>query len=109
MLQSPVHLDPNHDSAGRSTLVPTPPPVGRRLEVLSRSRIWASEVETSGKFAHLWQAASRLAESSAPQKMIRVPLQYMGMAATVLMRAGVSAWVRNLNGPEEFFVKARPH
>jgi hypothetical protein len=71
-----------------------------------KPRAWATEVETSGQFEPLWQAASRLAQSEALNKRLKVPPRYMGMAAMVLMRAGVSAWVRNMNGTEEFFVKA---
>jgi hypothetical protein len=73
---------------------------------VSKPRQWATEVETSGQFGELWAAATRLGQSDALNKRLKVPQRFMGMAAMVLMRAGVSAWVRNMSGNEEFFVKA---
>jgi hypothetical protein len=50
-------------------------------------------------------AAERLAESGAPQKVLKVPQRYMMRAAVALRQAGVSAWVRNMYGTDEIFVK----
>ncbi len=73
---------------------------------VAKPRQWATESESSGQFNLLWQAALRLEQAQALNKRLKVPQRFMGLAATALMRAGVSAWVRSMNGTEEFFVKA---
>jgi hypothetical protein len=72
---------------------------------MSKNRVWGTEVETSGSYGRLRLAIARLQESGAPQKVLKVPQRYMRLAAVVLRDTGVSAWVRNMYGTDEFFVR----
>jgi hypothetical protein len=82
-----------------------PLPSGRRLDALSFDGRWATEVELSSDFGRLMIAARRLSESGAAQKVLRVPRRDMRMAAAALRHSGVSAWVRDVNWSDEFFVR----
>ncbi len=105
MAESRAHKNAKWRSAGRGGQVEVPLPSGRRLDALSRNGTWATEVETSGDVELMKLAAERLAESGAPQKVLKVPQRYMMRAAVALRQAGVSAWVRNMYGTDEIFVK----
>lgn len=107
MAESRAHRKAKWRSAGRGGRVEVRLSSGRRLDALSRNGIWATEVETSGDFGRLMHAASRLAESGAPQKVLKVPHRHLLRAAAALKRAGVSARVRNMHDTKGFFVDAR--
>jgi len=107
MAESGPHRRAKWRSAGVGGEVEVALPSGRHLDALSRNGVWATEVETSGDLARLSVAAQRLAESGAPQKVLKVPLRHMNLAAVALRGEGVSAWVRDMHGVEEFFVKIR--
>jgi hypothetical protein len=68
---------------------------------------WATEVERSGDFGRMLRAISRLKESGAPQKVLKVPESNMRQAAAALRRAGVSGRVRNMDGSQDWFIKVR--
>jgi hypothetical protein len=104
MSESGPHRRAKWRSAGRGGRVEVPLPSGRRLDALSWNGAWATEVETSGLFERLALAAWRLAESGAPQRVLKVPQRHMRLAAVVLRRVGLSAWVRDMYGAQEFFV-----
>lgn len=105
MAESRAHRNAKWRSAGRGGQVEVPLPSGRRLDALSWDGTWATEVETSGDIDLLKLAAERLRESGAPQKVLKVPRRHMMRAAVALRQAGISAWVRNMHGTNEFFVK----
>ncbi len=105
MSESQAHRNAKWRSAGRGGSVEVQLPSGRRLDAISRDGTWATEVETSGDLEFLILAAERLEESSAPQKVLKVPFRHMRLAAVALRRVAVSAWVRNMHGSKEFFVK----
>ncbi|MCP3141726.1 hypothetical protein [Pyxidicoccus xibeiensis] len=105
MAESNAHRWAKYRSAGFGGRVEVLLPSGRRLDALSRNRVWGTEVEKSGTFARLRLAVERLLESGVPQKVLKVPAADMRLAAAVLRRMGVSAWVRNLDGSREFFVR----
>ena len=105
MSESRAHRRAKYVSAGPGGYVEVPLGDGRRLDALSRDGVWATEVERSGDFGGLWRAVMRLVASGAPQKVLKVPQQDMNFAAVVLRKAGVSAWVRNMDGSDEFFVQ----
>lgn len=107
MAESLAHRKAKWRSAGPGGMVEVPLPCGGRLDALSRNGVWGTEVELSGDFVRLMRAAKRLAESKAPQKVLKIPHRDMMRAAAALRRAGVSAWVRNMRGTEEFFVEVR--
>ncbi len=65
---------------------------------------WATEVESSGSYRRLYQAALRLAVRRAPQKMLQVPERNMELAMAALREAKVAGWVRNMHGAQEIFV-----
>lgn len=73
-------------------------------DVSSWNRSWATEVETSGSYRRLYEAALRLAVSRAPQKMLKVPERNMGLAMAALRDAKVAGWVRNMHSVQEIFV-----
>jgi hypothetical protein len=64
-------------------------------------------VETSGDFGRLMRVAGRLAESGAPQRVLKVPHRHLLLAAAALQRAGVSARVRKMHDTKGFFVYTR--
>lgn len=105
MAKSRTHWKTQVRAAGRRGQIEVPLPSGRRLDALSANGRWATEVELSGDFGRLLIAAERLAESRALQCVLQVPHGQMRLAAVALRRAGVSAWVRNIPGTEEFFVR----
>jgi hypothetical protein len=107
MSESGAHRKAKWRSAGRGGRVEVQLPSGRRLDALSWDGTWATEVERSGDLDCLILAAERLKESGAPQKVLKVPARYMRLAAVALRQAAVSAWVRNMYGSDEFFVKVR--
>ncbi|QRK05270.1 hypothetical protein JQX13_34460 [Archangium violaceum] len=104
MAESRAHQRAKFRSAGFGGQVEVPLPSGRRLDALSWNGVWGTEVETSGSFSRLQLAVERLLESGARQRVLKVPERHMRLAAVVLRRMGVSAWVRNMHGSEEFFV-----
>jgi hypothetical protein len=104
MAESRAHQKAKFRSAGFGGQVEVPLPSGKRLDALSWNGVWATEVETSGSFSRLWLAVDRLLESGAPQRVLRVPQRSRRLAAAVLRRRGVSAWVRNMDGSKGFFV-----
>ncbi|WP_225408641.1 hypothetical protein [Stigmatella hybrida] len=61
-------------------------------------------METSGSFPRLQLAVERLLESGTRQRVLRVPMRHMALAAVVLRRMSVSAWVLNMDGSQRFFV-----
>jgi hypothetical protein len=67
--------------------------------------VWATEVETSGDFGRLMLAARRLAESGAPQKVLKVPYRHMSKAAAAMRRVGVSGRIRNMYDTSGFAVR----
>lgn len=107
MAESDTHRKTKFRSAGFGGQVEVPLPSGRRLDALSWNGVWGTEVELSGSFDRMLLAASRLRESGARQKVLKVPQRYMRMAAAALRAEGVSAWVRNMDGSDEFFVRIR--
>ena len=104
MAESWAHRNAKWRSAGRGGRVEVPLRSGRRLDALSRDGVWATEVETSGDFGRLMQAAWRLAESRAPQKVLKVPHRHMRMAAAAMREAGVSGRIRNMHDTSGFRV-----
>ncbi|SET78244.1 hypothetical protein [Stigmatella erecta] len=104
MAESRAHQRAKFRSAGCGGQVEVPLPSGRRLDALSRNGVWGTEVETSGSFSRLQLAVERLLESGALQRVLRVPKRDMLLAAVVLRRMGVSAWVLNMYGSQRFFV-----
>jgi hypothetical protein len=107
MSESWTHLQAKLRSAGRGGFVEVPLSRNRRLDALSRDGNWATEVELSGNFSRLMRAAWRLKDAPAQQKVLKVHEDQMEMAAAALRRVEVSAWVRNIDGSREFFVKVR--
>lgn len=105
MAESWAHRRAKRRSAGPGGRVEVRLPSGSRLDALSRDGVWATEVETSGDFVRLMRAAERLAESGAPQKVLKVPHRHMRIAAAALQRAGVSARVRNMHDTCGFAVR----
>ncbi|RKG83180.1 hypothetical protein D7W79_00625 [Corallococcus exercitus] len=104
MAESRAHQMAKFRSAGFGGQVEVRLPSGRRLDALSRNGVWGTEVETSRSFSRLQLAVERLLESRARQRVLKVPQADMRLAAVVLRRMGVTAWVRNMDGSEEFFV-----
>jgi hypothetical protein len=51
------------------------------------------------------RAISRLKESRAPQKVLKVPEGDMRQAAAALRRAGVSGRVRSMDGSQDWYIK----
>jgi hypothetical protein len=104
MSESKAHKRAKWRAAGWGGAVEVPLPSGRRLDALSRDGRRGTEVETSGDFALLLLAISRLVESGVPKKVLRVPQRHMRMAAAALRHAGVSAWVQNMYGSESWWI-----
>lgn len=107
MAESRAHRRAKRQSAGRGGSVEVLLPSGRRLDALSRNGRWATEVERSRDFGRLWQAISRLVESGAPERVLKVPEEDMGLAAVVFRRAGISGRVRSLDGSQDWYIKVR--
>ncbi|MCY1046056.1 hypothetical protein OV208_32385 [Corallococcus sp. bb12-1] len=105
MAESRAHQRAKFRSAGFGGQIEVPLPSGRRLDALSWNGVWATEVETSGSFGRLQLAVERLLESGARQRVLKVPYRHMRLAAAVLRSMDVSAWVRNMDGSEELFVR----
>ena len=105
MAESNAHRKAKYRSAGLGGRVEVPLPSGRRLDALSWNEVWGTEVEKSRSFGRMKLAVERLLESGVPQKVLKVPEADMRLAAVVLRRMGVSAWVRNMDGSREFFVR----
>lgn len=107
MAESLAHRNAKWRSAGRGGFVEVPLPSGRRLDALSWNGRWATEVERSRSFGRLWRALSRLVESGAPERVLKVPKKDMRLAAVVLRRAGVSGRVRSMDGSIDWYINVR--
>lgn len=77
---------------------------GRRLDALSHDGYRATEVEF-GNFGRMLKAAGRLAESGAQAPVLAVPYRNIRAAAAAMRVAGLSGWIRDINGTTKFYVK----
>lgn len=98
MGESDAHKRAKSQAAGSRGKTEVPLPGGGRLDALSSGGKRATEVERSGERARLENAAQRLRESGANQRVLKVPQPHMGKAAQAMKRAGVSGTVKNISG-----------
>ena len=71
---------------------------GRRLDAQSQQGQRATEVERSGAPKKLQDAAKRLRDSGASQKVLQVPQRDMASAANAMRNVGVKGSVKNMTG-----------
>lgn len=98
MSKSHSHRRAQERAAGWYGQTEVPLPSGRFLDALSASGHRATEVERSGKFSRLCNAAERLEESGARQRVLQVPHHHLELAAEAMRLTGVSGTVKNMGG-----------
>lgn len=103
MAESQSHRRAKAKAAGASGETEKPLRGNRRLDAATARR--ATEVERSGDPAKLEAAASRLAASHKPQKVLQVPQKDMGVAAQAMRQAGVPGTVKNMSGTKRRSVR----
>lgn len=98
MAKSSSHHRAQQRAAGWYGSTEVPLPSGRILDALSASGHRATEVERSGNFQRLCNAAERLVESGAPQRVLQVPHHHLDLAAEAMRTVGVTGSVKNMGG-----------
>ena len=96
MGKSKSHERAQAAAAGRKGKTEVPLKSGRRLDAKSGNK--ATEVERSGNTRLLRQAARRLKQSAAKQKVLQVPQQDIPKAAEAMKDEGVHGSVKNMSG-----------
>ena len=98
MAETKAHKETKRKAAGKSGETETPLPGGRRLDARTDNR--ATEVERSGTAKGLKDAAKRLKDSGANQKILQVPQNDMDKAAEAMREVGVGGTVKNMGGTD---------
>ena len=107
MAESTSHQRAKTRAAGKHGATEVPLSGGRRLDALTSGGGRATEVERSGSAARLRDAAERLGDSGATQRVLQVPEQHRGKAEEAMREAGVSGTVKNLGGTRGRHVRPR--
>lgn len=94
MSKSESHKRAQSKAAGKTGQTEVPISGNRRLDAKSGNR--ATEVERSGSAQGLEQAARRLRDSGAPQKVLQVPQTDLAKAAKAMRDVGVHGTVKNM-------------
>ncbi len=94
MSESKSHKLHKRKAAGKSGKTEVKLPGGRRLDAATRNR--ATEIERSGNFDRILQAAKRLKASRKNQHVLKVPHNNMAKARKALRQLGISGTVKNM-------------
>ncbi len=98
MTESERHRRTKKKAAGEGGQTEAPLPKKRRLDALTAGGGRATEIELSGNIDKLKEAARRLRDSGAPQRVLKVPQKDMDAAADAMRAAGMPGTVKNLKG-----------
>lgn len=107
MAESTSHRRTKNRAAGTHGDTEVPLSGNRRLDALTSGGARATEVERSGEPQRLRNAAQRLDDSGASQRVLQVPNKDMGKAAQAMREAGVSGSVKNLGGTRRRSVRPK--
>lgn len=107
MAESTSHQRTKARAAGTHGDTEVPLPGDRRLDALTSGGGRATEVERSGSPARLRNAAERLGDSGASQRVLQVPDWHMDKAAEAMRETGVSGSVKNMGGTRRRSVRPR--
>ena len=105
MGESDAHKKTKSRAAGQHGKTEVPLPSGGRLDALTSGGKRATEVERSGNPKRLGEAAQRLKEASATQRVLQVPQKDMGKATQAMKEAGVPGTVKNIGGTQRRSVR----
>ncbi len=94
MSESKSHKLHKRKAAGKSGKTEVKLPGGRRLDAATKNR--ATEIERSGNFDRILQAAKRLKASRKNQHVLKVPHKDMPKARKALRQLGISGTVKNM-------------
>lgn len=107
MTESTSHRKAKERAAGPHGETEVPLPDDRRLDALTSGGGRATEVERSGSAIRLQQAAARLRDSRAAQRVLQVPQHHMDKAAEAMRDTGVTGTVKNMGGTKRRSVRSR--
>jgi hypothetical protein len=105
MTKSESHKRAQRKAAGGGGTTEAPLPKRRRLNALSQGGERATEVERSGDPQALEEAARRLKDSGAAQKVLQVPDSDMSAATAAMRNLGVSGTIKNMSGTKRRSVR----
>lgn len=94
MSESRSHKSHKRKAAGKSGKTEVKLPGGRRLDAATKNR--ATEIERSGNYERILQAAKRLKASRKSQHILKVPNGDMAKARKALRQLGISGTVKNM-------------
>jgi len=104
MSESRSHRIAKKKAAGVKGSTEVPLSRNRRLDALSANQKRATEVERSGDLAKLQNAARRLRDSGANQRVLQVPNHHIDLAAQAMRNVGISGTVKNMSGSKRRFI-----
>lgn len=95
MTKSDSHKAAQLKAAGKNGTTEYKLKNGQKLDAMSANKKRATEVEKSGNFS---EAANRLKNSGAGQKVMQVPQKDMKNAEAAMKKAGIKGSVKNMSG-----------
>ncbi len=101
MARSKSHKRAQRRAAGKHGYTEVPLPSGRFLDALTSGGGRATEVERSGKYNRLLNAADRLREAGTPQKVLVVPHNDIDLAVEAMREVGITGTVKNITGSKK--------
>lgn len=96
MSESSSHKKAKSRAAGASGQTEKKISGNRRLDAVSTNK--ATEIERSGTYECLENAARRLKQSGKPQRVLQVPQHDMDKATKAMRKTGTGGTVKNMGG-----------